>query len=136
MVVDTTPERSALMKKVRRENTEPEQAVRSLLWHAGARYRLNVGDLPGSPDVANKSRGKAVFVHGCFWHHHEDCGSGTIPDRNRSYWEQKFRKNKERDRRKVRDLEERGFDVLVVWECELEEPERLEERLEAFWFED
>lgn len=130
---ETTPERSELMKQVRREGTEPEQAVRSLLTDMGARYRLNVSSLPGSPDIANKSRGKAIFVHGCFWHHHS-CNRGTIPDRNREYWEEKFEKNQQRDDRKTQALREAGFDVLVVWECELEEPEEILDRLSAFWF--
>lgn len=130
---ETTPERSELMKQVRREGTEPEQAVRSLLTELGARYRLNVSSLPGSPDIANKSRGKAIFVHGCFWHHHS-CNRGTIPDRNHEYWEEKFEKNQQRDDRKTETLREAGFDVLVVWECELEEPEEVLDRLSAFWF--
>lgn len=124
------------MKKIRRENTDPEQAVRKLLWNTGARYRLNVSDLPGSPDVANKSRGKAVFVHGCFWHHHRDCDKATVPERNRSYWADKFRENKERDARKVASLRDEGFDVLVVWECELDEPRKVRRRLDEFWFDE
>lgn len=122
------------MKRVRREDTEPEQLVRKVLWDTGARYRKNVADLPGSPDVANKRRRKAIFVHGCFWHFHEDCGRGTLPERNRSYWKKKFQRNRERDARKVEALEDQGFDVLVVWECELKEIKPLEERLERFWF--
>lgn len=122
------------MSRVRREDTEPEQAVRRLLWDAGGRYRLNVSGLPGSPDIANKSRAKAIFVHGCFWHFHQACDRGTIPDRNRSYWKSKFRKNRERDRRKVEQLREAGFDVLVVWECELDDPRKLRRRLADFWF--
>lgn len=132
--LETTEQRSSLMKRIRREGTEPEQQVRRLLWSTGARYRLNVEDLPGSPDIANKTRGKAVFVHGCFWHHHEDCERGTIPERNRSYWKEKFAKNRTRDREKRDALVEEGFDVLVVWECELEDLVTVRERLEDFWF--
>lgn len=124
------------MKSVRREDTEPEEAVRKLLWHGGGRYRANVSDLPGSPDIANKSREKAIFVHGCFWHCHRECDRGTIPDRNSAYWEEKFRKNRERDEQKIQSLTESGFDVLVVWECELDDPEQLDVRLERFWFND
>lgn len=122
------------MKKVRQADTGPEQAVRSLLWDFGARYRVNVSDLPGSPDIANKSRHKAVFVHGCFWHFHEDCPRGIIPQRNRNFWEEKLHRNKERDRRKENALRAAGFDVLVVWECELDDPTELRDRLETFWF--
>lgn len=134
--LETTAQRSALMKRVRREDTEPELAVRKLLWSTGARYRINVGDLPGSPDVANKTRSKAIFVHGCFWHFHQDCPRGSLPDRNRDYWREKFEKNRERDRRKTKELEDRGFDVLVVWECELDDPESLRRRLHDFWYDD
>lgn len=134
--LETTPQRSALMKRVRREDTEPELAVRKLLWSTGARYRINVGDLPGSPDVANETRSKAIFVHGCFWHFHQDCPRGSLPDRNRDYWREKFEKNRERDRRKTKELEDRGFDVLVVWECELDNPESLRRRLHDFWYDD
>lgn len=134
--VETTAQRSALMKRVGREDTEPELAVRRLLWSTGARYRVNVGDLPGTPDIANKSRSKAIFVHGCFWHFHRDCPRGTLPERNRDFWKEKFDRNKERDRRKTRALEDQGFDVLVVWECDLDEPAVLRHRLRAFWYDD
>lgn len=134
MLIETTRERSELMKSIRREDTGPEQAVRKLLWRVGGRYRVNVSDLPGSPDIANKSRKKAIFVHGCFWHFHRDCDRGTIPERNRTYWKRKFRKNRERDEQKVKTLAERGFDVLVVWECELNQADKLKVRLEQFWY--
>lgn len=122
------------MKKVGRADTAPERSVRRLLWHSGARYRVNVDDLPGSPDIANKSRAKAVFVHGCFWHFHQECDKGRIPERNRDYWKNKFERNRERDRRKSRALRQQGFDVLTVWECELAQPAELQHRLADFWF--
>lgn len=134
--LDTTPERSALMKRVRREGTEPELAVRRLLHSAGGHYRLNVDDLPGSPDIANKSRSKAIFVHGCFWHFHKGCDRSSIPDRNSSFWRQKFERNRQRDHRNRTMLAEQGFDVLVVWECELEDPGSLRGRLQSFWFDE
>lgn len=130
----TTERRSSLMKRVRREGTGPEQKVRKLLWATGARYRLNVEDLPGSPDIANKSLRKAVFVHGCFWHFHQECDRGQLPERNRSYWENKFKRNRSRDRQKRAALVENGYDVLVVWECELDELAEVQAKLEDFWF--
>ena len=130
----TTQARSALMKRVRRERTTPEQQVCRLLWSLGARYRRNVSDLPGTPDVANKSRAKAVFVHGCFWHFHEGCRRGRIPRRNRSFWATKLHENRRRDIRKLRSLRALGYDVLVVWECEIAHPEDLLQRLRSFWF--
>jgi DNA mismatch endonuclease (patch repair protein) len=132
--LDTTPERSELMKRVRREGTDAELRVRRLLWETGARYRLNVSDLPGTPDIANKTRGKAIFVNGCFWHQHRDCPRGRVPRRNAEFWREKLERNKRRDARKRDLLAERGFDVLVVWECELDDPVQLGKKLRTFWF--
>jgi DNA mismatch endonuclease (patch repair protein) len=132
--LDTTPERSALMRRVRQKGTTPESLVRKALSSIGARYRLNVRELPGSPDIANRRKKKAIFVHGCFWHHHEACGRGRIPARNRPFWEDKLRRNVERDRRKAKDLDELGFDVLILWECELKDSETLRHRLRKYWF--
>src|SRR3989442_490576 len=107
--------------------------ARRILSDIGAHYRLNVKTLPGSPDVVNQRLHKAVFVHGCFWHRHARCGRGTIPMTNRRFWLDKLYKNVQRDRRKVAALRRQGFDVLVVWECELERPEGLKRRMKAFW---
>ena len=134
--LDPTPERSALMKRVRQNGTSLERIVRQALSNIGARYRLNVKGLPGRPDIANKSRKKAIFVHGCFWHHHSDCGRGTIPTRNRDFWAAKLQSNIERDERKTRGLAALGYDVLVLWECDLGDPGTLERRLRKFWFGD
>ena len=130
----TTPQRSALMRRVRREDTRPEQAVRQILWDLGGRYRKNVPGLPGRPDIANKDRKLAIFVHGCFWHFHEQCERGRIPVRNREFWQEKFAANRSRDLRKKQQLEELGFRVLVVWECELQDRSSLAGRLRSFWF--
>lgn len=133
-VTTTDPARSALMKRVRQAGTTPELVVRRMLTAMGARYRLNATGLPGRPDIVNRSRKKAVFVHGCFWHAHETCGRGRIPATNRGFWTEKFERNVERDVRKVRDLRSLGFDVLVLWECELKDEAAAAERLRAFWF--
>ena len=132
-LVTTTPYRSALMKRVRRKDTSLEQSVRRCLSRLGARYRLNVRDLPGRPDIANKSRHKAIFVHGCFWHYHEGCARGRIPKRNSEFWEEKLVRNRERDAEKSAALEARGFDVMTTWECEIGNEEELQWRLERFW---
>lgn len=134
--LETTAERSSLMQRVRREGTEPEMKVRRLLWDTGARYRVNVSELPGSPDIANRSRGKAIFVHGCFWHYHQECSRGKVPTRNESFWASKLERNKRRDDKKRAALLNTGFDVLVVWECELDDPLSVQERLREFWFDD
>jgi DNA mismatch endonuclease (patch repair protein) len=123
------------MKRVRRFGTKPELLVRALLTSAGAHYRLNAVGLPGRPDISNKSRRKAVFVHGCFWHKHEHCRRGKIPKGNSEFWSKKLARNVERDISKTEALRGLGFDVMVVWECELKDRDGLLERLRGFWFE-
>ena len=113
----------------KQSGTKPELILRSLLTELGVRYRVNPPTLPGKPDVANRSRKWVIFVHGCYWHQHEGCQRATLPKRNRSWWLEKFRKNKERDGAKVEALERIGIEVLVVWECETRDPERLRLRL-------
>jgi DNA mismatch endonuclease (patch repair protein) len=133
MIVPTDAARSALMKRMRQRGTTPELVVRRLLHAAGARFRLNVRGLPGTPDVVNRRRRKAVFVHGCFWHSHYQCRRATIPQRNRAFWEEKLRRNRERDAEKEKALRALGYDVLTVWECELGEQGRLRAKLIDFW---
>ena len=134
--VETTSDRSALMKRVRQKGTGLEAAVSKALNRIGARYRMNVEGLPGSPDIANRRRKKAIFIHGCFWHHHETCGRGRIPTRNREFWTEKLKRNVERDRRKAADLAKLGYNVLILWGCELKDSEKLEQLLREFWFAD
>jgi len=115
-------------------DTKPELAVRQALRRLGHSYRTHVGSLPGSPDIANRAREWAIFVHGCYWHHHVGCKRATIPKRNREWWIEKFQRNAERDARKARDLRDLGLDVLVVWECQTSAEAPLEGLLNA-WFE-
>jgi DNA mismatch endonuclease (patch repair protein) len=126
-------QRSALMKRVRQVGTTPELAVRKALFDIGARYRVNVDSLPGRPDIANQSRRKAIFVHGCFWHSHSGCARGTIPKSNSAFWADKLRRNVERDTRKMLALHELGFQVCCIWECELSDTSALRRRLREFW---
>lgn len=121
------------MKRVRKRNTPLEVVVRSALWATGARFRLHAVDLPGTPDIANRTRKKAIFVHGCFWHNHS-CDKGRIPRRNRAFWTEKLAANRARDRKKVAALRSMGFSVLEVWECQVRRPAALKGRLERFWF--
>lgn len=107
------------MRQVGTRDTEPELCVRRILTEAGYHYRVENRDLPGSPDIANRSRGWVVFVHGCFWHAHEGCECATLPERNREFWKNKFENNRARDRQVQTELTEAGFVVVVVWECEL-----------------
>lgn len=130
-VVD--PATSARLALIRQARTKPELAVRASVTALGRRYRLNRRSLPGSPDLANATEQWAIFVHGCYWHHHEGCFRATIPKRNRRLWIAKFRANKERDARAIRNLRTKGFKVLVVWECETENPLKLSKRLVRFF---
>ena len=117
------------MERQRQADTAPELLVRRLLHRLGHRFRIGNRDLPGSPDAANRTRRWAVFVHGCYWHQHPECPRATVPKRNREFWEEKFRANRERDEQVTAELEIRGFTVLTVWECETEDSGALAERL-------
>ncbi|MBY6242199.1 DNA mismatch endonuclease Vsr [Methylosinus sp. Sm6] len=123
------PARSALMKRVRQARTSAEEAVAVGLRRAGLFYRRNCKGLPGAPDFANRRRKWAIFVNGCFWHHHKICRRGTIPKQNRAFWLEKFAANRARDARKARALRAAGFYVAFVWECEAFDPARLERRI-------
>jgi DNA mismatch endonuclease (patch repair protein) len=115
----TQAERSDLMRRVRSRNTSPEIAVRRIVHRLGYRYRLHDRGLPGNPDIVFPSRGKIILVHGCFWHGHR-CRAGlNTPVSNTAYWTNKLSRNKERDQRNIRRLRKLGWNVLVVWECEL-----------------
>lgn len=125
--------RRELMRRVRRSRTAAEELVAAALRRLGVRYRRNVKGLPGSPDFANLRRGFAIFVNGCFWHHHRGCRLATVPRHNREFWLAKFRDNRRRDARKIRELRRRGLKVLLLWQCEAEDPGRLETRLRRFF---
>lgn len=126
------PVRSRIMRSVRQKKTKPEMIVRRALHAKGYRFRANLRMLPGSPDVAFTSRLKAIFIHGCFWHRHPGCRLASTPKTQLDFWEAKFASNVERDARKVRDLEKRGWNVTTVWECETRDLTSLMNRLCEF----
>lgn len=133
--VRTTASRSALMARVRRTGTAPELTVRRIVRGLGYCFAANGRELPGSPDLYDLQRKRAVFVHGCFWHRHRRCVACTSPKTNGTFWETKFEQNMARDRRNVRRLRRLGFRVLTVWECQMKTPTkltRLRRRLDAF----
>jgi DNA mismatch endonuclease, patch repair protein len=115
-----------MMSGIRGRDTQPELRVRRYLYSRGLRYRLNKKGMPGRPDLVFARARVAVFVHGCFWHHHPGCRLAATPGSNTDFWAAKFAQNVERDHRKEAELRELGWRVEIVWECEgLERLERL-----------
>lgn len=114
-----TPERrSWLMSRVSGKNTKPEIAVRQVAHAMGLRFRLHRKDLPGRPDLVLPKHRLAVFVHGCFWHRHHGCSKASMPKTRAEFWSEKFDANVRRDHEAQRQLEEQGWRVGVIWECE------------------
>ena len=107
------------MSHIRSVNTKPEVALRRALWRRGFRYRVNVKNLPGSPDIVLPKHRTVVFVHGCFWHAHKGCKIYRLPQTNTEFWLAKVKRNQERDQEVWRQLEAKGWSVVIVWECEL-----------------
>lgn len=113
-------QRSWNMSRIRGENTKPELQLRSLLHGAGYRFRLHDPELPGRPDIILKKYRAVIFVHGCYWHRHPNCPNTTTPGTRTAFWQAKFDETVERDKRKAGELAARGWQVITVWECELE----------------
>ena len=111
--------RSWNMSRIRSKNTKPELIVRKVLHNAGIRYRLHAKDLPGKPDLSNKRRKFAIFVNGCFWHQHKGCKRASIPKSNTEYWIPKLKKNINRLKENLEELDNMGFTTVVIWECEV-----------------
>jgi len=120
------------MASVRQSGTSTELAVRRILRSCGIDYQIKAKDLPGTPDLVNRKDMWAIFVHGCFWHAHENCSLWRIPRNNRAFWRKKFYENRRRDEKNVECLEEMGYSVLVVWQCELRNEGRLKRRIRMF----
>lgn len=112
--------RSEVMSKIGGKNTKPERIVRSLLHRLGYRFRLHRRDLPGRPDVVLPRYRTVIFVHGCFWHLHPGCPSGRLPGTHREFWQKKLEGNMARDARNVGALRSEGWNVITLWECEVE----------------
>lgn len=124
-------QRRRIMQSVGSKDTGPELTVRRLLYKLGYRYRLYRKDLPGKPDIVFSGRKKAIFVHGCFWHSH-DCKKGKPPKSRLDYWLPKLDANIRRDKEKIEQLEALGWKVLVIWQCEIGEIEKLATKLRDF----
>lgn len=117
--VFTTEKRSAVMRAVKSTDTKPEIALRKALHRLGFRYRLNVKDLPGKPDLVFPRHNVVIFVHGCFWHGHACKRGARAPKTNAEYWREKIARNKARDKKNAAALKALGWRVITVWECEL-----------------
>lgn len=120
------------MSLVKHKHTKPELFVRSLVHRLGFRFRLHDSRLAGKPDLVLKRLRKVIFVHGCFWHRHGKCRELSIPTNNPDFWKQKFAENKRRDMRNIRAIRSAGWGVLVVWECEIKHPTKLQSRIVSF----
>ncbi len=119
MRYETKEHRSYVMSRISSKGTRPETLVRKGLFRKGFRYRLNVKELPGCPDIVLPKYHTAIFVHGCFWHGHKGCKSYSIPKTNTEFWTAKVARNQQRDQEVWRQLEAKGWYVIIVWECEL-----------------
>ncbi len=117
--VHSPEQRSYNMSRIKGKDTKPELLLRSLLHREGFRFRKNLGTLPGKPDIVLLKYRTAIFVHGCFWHRHENCRYATCPGSNKEFWQNKFDGTVKRDQTKKTALEKEGWSVLTVWECEL-----------------
>ena len=128
----TVEARSAIMRAVQSRNTAPEMIVRRITHRLGYRYRLHQDNLPGKPDMVFSGRSKVIFVHGCFWHQHQCPRGARVPKTNQDYWLTKLQKNKSRDAKNQDRLHKLGWQVLVIWECQLSDEVALTERIQGF----
>jgi DNA mismatch endonuclease (patch repair protein) len=121
------------MSLVRNKDTKPEIFVRSLVHSLGFRYRLHSSSVVGRPDIVLRRLQKVIFVHGCFWHRHgKGCVLTRWPKSRLDFWKPKLESNRKRDRGNEKKLRDSGWDVLVIWECELHDTKRLRRRLARF----
>jgi DNA mismatch endonuclease Vsr len=130
-----TEKRSEIMRSVKNKDTLPELIVQSLIRDLGIEYERNYKVLCCKPDIVISAIHKVIFIHGCFWHGHT-CKRGQLPATNSAFWEAKITKNKERDKRNYAELEENGWDYLVLWGCELKKKnlEKLVDKITRFLY--
>ncbi len=116
--------RSYNMSRIKGKKTKPEEVVAKYLFANGFRYRRNVKGLPGTPDIVLKKYRTVIFVNGCFWHCHEGCKWFVLPETNAEFWKKKFDCNRERDKQNYKKLQDDGWNVIIVWECEIRHSDR------------
>ena len=117
--VHTPDQRHRNMAAIHSASTKPEVILRHSLWYHGFRYRVNDRHLPGTPDIVLPKYRTVIFTHGCFWHGHKGCKYYTVPKTNTEFWQAKVARNHERDQEVWRQLEAKGWYVIIVWECQL-----------------
>ena len=115
----TKQQRSANMRAIKGKDTSLEIQVRKYLYHHGFRYRKNVKELPGKPDIVLDKYHTVIFVNGCFWHHHYNCKLAVMPKSRTEYWTKKINKNVENDIKNTKLLEQMDYQVITIWECEI-----------------
>lgn len=115
----TPQQRHRCMSHIRSKATKPEMLVRKWLWAHGYRYRLNVKSVPGKPDIVMRKYRTAIFVNGCFWHGHEGCSKFVLPKSNTDFWKTKIEYNRARDQKNYDILNQAGWQVIVIWQCNL-----------------
>lgn len=130
----TVADRSERMSRIRDKNTKPEMLVRRMVYGMGYRYRLHVKDLPGRPDLVFLRLKKVIFVNGCFWHQHQSpmCRLARYPKSRIDFWVPKLERNRQRDLENQKKLVELGWKILVIWECEINDNDKLEWKIGRF----
>lgn len=123
---------SKRLAKVRSKNTKVELTIRRMIYSLGVRYRLHDAVLPGHPDIVFPGRRKVIFTNGCFWHRHQGCRNAQTPKTRRDYWVPKFARTMERDETNYNALRSAGWQLMIIWECELSDKPALIERIRTF----
>ena len=117
------------MSRIKSRNTRPEIALRQIVHGLGYRFRLKPRKLPGSPDIVLTKHRTAIFVHGCFWHHHKNCRFAYLPKSRKTFWVKKFGENARRDRRATQQVRKLGWRACVIWECQLRDSGKVRRRI-------
>lgn len=118
------------MSKIRGKKTKPEELIRKFLFSKGFRYRINDKRYPGRPDIVLPKYHTIIFIHGCFWHAHENCKAAQLPETNAEFWRKKLSDNEVRDRKNIEKLRNEGWNVIVIWQCEIKNKNNRDKRLE------
>jgi len=119
------------MSRIRAEETKPEETVRKFLFSHGFRYRKNDKRYPGKPDIVLPKYRTIIFVHGCFWHGHENCKAAELPKTNTDFWKKKISENIARDQKNIETLRKEGWNVITIWQCEIKNKNKRNRRLEV-----